>query len=110
MNRFKRRYVLLLVAGLAAAGCKKAAPPPDTSAAASDPEVVAMLAKADTVDGTEDKVVHRCASCRLGMDGSEKHALTVGEYEMYFCSAECKERFGKDVDKNILALVIEEGK
>ena len=105
---------------VAIVGCRKESGPADTPKLADAPklsdtpdpaqsaEVIAKLVKADLVDGTEDKVVHRCASCRLGMDGDEKNALTVGEYQMHFCSADCKDRFAKDPSANILALAIPE--
>ncbi len=80
----------------------------ETVKADENPEVIAMLAKADLVDGTEDHVVHRCANCALGMDGDEKNALTVGKYQMHFCSADCLDGFAKDPSANILALVIPE--
>jgi len=108
--------VVCVVGMVAFAGCKKnggsrqtEAPKSDTADAAQNPEVLAKLAKADALDGAEDHVVHRCASCRLGMDGDEKNALTVGEYTMHFCSPGCKERFGEDLTKNVLALAIPEG-
>ena len=85
------------------------ATPPVDAKAGENPEVTAMLAKADLVDGTEDHVVHRCANCALGMDGDEKNALTVGKYQMHFCSSDCKSEFGKDLTANTLALVIPEG-
>jgi len=76
------------------------------ASAGANPEVIAKLAKADLLDGTEDDVVHRCAGCRFGMDGDEKNAVTVGKYQMHFCSAGCRDRFAKDVTGNTLALVI----
>lgn len=54
-----------------------------------DPEV---MKKADLADGTEDHVVSQCGSCALGMEGSADHAVTVGDYEMHFCSASCELR------------------
>jgi hypothetical protein len=69
-------------------------------------EVKAKLAAADALDGTEDKVVVRCASCRLGMDGSKEHTVTVSGYTLYFCTDACKDRFAEDVTKSILALEI----
>jgi hypothetical protein len=67
-----------------------------------------ILAKADAVDGTEDKVVSRCAGCSLGMSGSEQHALKVGEYEMHFCSDGCKSGFSEDTEKAVMAMKIPE--
>ena len=71
-------------------------------------EVEAKLAKADLLDGTADKVVTRCASCALKMDGSEAHALKVLDYTLYFCSERCASTFGEDTTKSILALEIPE--
>ena len=71
--------------------------------------VEAKLAEADRLDGKSDKVVSKCASCALGMDGKSEHALEVSGYTLHFCSAECKTRFEKDTTKAILALTIPEG-
>ncbi len=117
--------IVCLIGVIALTGCRKdKAPAPsdtaetetaksdtatsETAKADENPEVIAMLAKADLVDGTEDHVVHRCASCALGMDGDEKNALTVGKYQMHFCSANCLDGFAKDPSANILALAIPE--
>lgn len=113
MIRTRISYTMLAAFILVAVGCRPetktpAAAPPDTSAAAANPQVLAKLAKADAYDGTVDKVVHHCAGCSLHMDGSEKHELTVGDYKMYFCSDRCLASFGKDAEKNILALAIPE--
>lgn len=72
----------------------------------NDPAVDAILAKADAVDGNVDKIVSKCASCSLGMDGSAAHALKVGSYKMHFCSADCKEGFSENTKESILALNI----
>ena len=68
------------------------------------PEMAEVLAKADALDGQSDKVVSLCASCALGMDGSEEHSLRVGEYTMYFCSDDCKQEFSKDISESILGM------
>ena len=108
--------IACLVGVVALAGCKKnggsretEAPKSDAADAAQNTEVLAKLAKADAFDGAEDHVVSKCASCRLGMDGDEANTLTVGDYQMHFCSPGCKERFSKDLTKNVLALAIPEG-
>ncbi len=54
------------------------------------------LDHADLQDGTADKVIHRCANCGLGMDGSADHASTVGEFTAHACSASCKAAFDAD--------------
>ncbi len=73
----------------------------DTKAA-----VEANLAEADALDGKTDKVVSKCASCALGMDGKSEHALEVSSYKLHFCSEDCKTGFKKDTTKAILALKI----
>ncbi len=69
-------------------------------------EVVAKLAKADELDGKVDKIVSKCANCRLGMAGSADNTLETHGYAMHFCKAGCKEKFESDPDKAILALEI----
>ena len=75
----------------------------DTKAA-----VEAKLAEAYEFDGKTDKVVSKCASCALGMDGKSEHALEVSGYTLHFCSEDCKTGFEKDTTKAILALKIPE--
>ncbi len=70
--------------------------------------VEAKLTEADEFDGKTDKVVSKCASCALGMDGKSEHALEVSGYKVHFCSEECKTGFEKDTTKAILALKIPE--
>ena len=103
-----------LVAALSAAliaGCakeEKSVETPKTEASkaeaakAEDPEVV--LAKADEFDGVADKIVSKCSSCGLGMDGKAEHAVSAHGYTLHFCSDGCKTGFSKDLDKSILAL------
>jgi hypothetical protein len=71
-------------------------------------EMQARLAMADEVDGTKDSIVERCAGCRLGMQGSAEHPLQVGDFEMHFCSADCRTRFAEDVEKSVLAMTTPE--
>ncbi len=40
------------------------------------------------------------------MEGSAEHAVAVGEYELHFCSAECKTHFTRDTDSSLLAMEI----
>lgn len=87
-----------------------AASQPDPSVAdvseevAATPEMTVVLARADAVDGQSDKVVSKCASCALGMDGSSDHTLHVGEYTMCFCSDHCKQAFSEDIPKSVMAM------
>ena len=47
-------------------------------ATAVDPvKVSAGLVAADLADGTEDKIVHKCAGCSLAMAGSPAHAIST---------------------------------
>ena len=54
------------------------------------------LAKADSMDGAEDKVVAKCGLCALHMDGDAAHAVTAGDYTLHMCSSACKESWEKD--------------
>ncbi len=71
-------------------------------------EVEAKLAKADALDGTADKVVTKCASCALGMDGSAEHSVKVLDYTMHFCTEGCAKTFAEDTTKSVLAMSIPE--
>ncbi len=66
--------------------------------------MVQVLAAADAADGSKDKVVAKCGGCKLGMDGSADHALKVKDYEMHFCSADCKSHFAENTEKAVMAL------
>jgi len=66
----------------------------------------AKLAKADLLDGKADKIVTRCASCALGMDGKAEHSLKALDYTMYFCTAGCAERFAKNMTESIEAMEV----
>jgi hypothetical protein len=98
--------------GVVVCGCKEESTSDSASAPAAKVElstadrlkVAAPLKVADAADGTTDKVIHRCAGCKLAMDGNAKHALTVGEYEMHFCSVDCTSRFSSDFVKQVMAI------
>lgn len=109
--------VLLGVGMLAILGCGQSGNPssgvaqpeastPAVSDVAVTPEMADLLAKADALDGQTDKIVSRCASCALGMDGSEEHSLRVGEYTMYFCKEDCQQAFDQDVAESVLAMKV----
>jgi len=123
MFRRSRNFAFLPLALLLAAavivGCSgdgssesagKTSESTEAPAAAKSPEapvtVEAKLAAADALDGKVDKIVVRCASCSLGMDGKAENALETAGYTMYFCSPGCKERFGKDLDTSLAAMKI----
>ncbi|MEZ6036172.1 MAG: hypothetical protein R3F29_01740 [Planctomycetota bacterium] len=82
------------------------APKPETPAA-PNPAVAAILAKADAVDGTTDKVVHKCAGCALHMDGKAEHAIAIEGYTMHFCKPACYDRFKADTAGEVLKLKID---
>lgn len=82
----------------------------EAKVAEADKEAVEVkLAAADLVDGKTDKIVTKCPSCALGMDGKSEHTLEVLGYKLYFCSEPCKTAFAKDLTKSILDLKIPEG-
>lgn len=62
---------------------------------------LAKLAEADKLDGSEDKVIHHCYSCALGMEGSDENTVSVGPYTAHFCSEACVDHFLTDPEKNI---------
>jgi YHS domain-containing protein len=100
-----RTLSTLLVAATLLAACGKSTTNPQVETARLTPaQAEAKLAAADLADGTRDKVVARCASCRLGMDGDAANASVHAGYELHFCSAECKQRFDADPDKIIAKL------
>jgi hypothetical protein len=78
----------------------------DKSVTASKPGTAALaaLAKADAADGKVDKVISKCLTCMLGMEGRPENAATYGKYTLHFCSTTCKEKFLKDQEKAVLAL------
>jgi hypothetical protein len=71
-------------------------------------EMEAILAVADRVDGEEDHVVAKCPTCAFAMDGSDEHALSVGGYELHFCSGHCQESFSEDLAGSVLAMAVPE--
>lgn len=109
-----------LACGCVLASCRKSERPSDTPAKtsdqksaavdlASDAEIVAKLAKADALDGTSDRMIMRCAGCRLRMDGSAEHQLKVAGFKMRFCSEACKTGFAENTAEKIRNLEIPEG-
>jgi hypothetical protein len=78
----------------------------DSSVKVTQPSAAALavLAKADAADGKVDKVVSKCLTCMLGMEGRPENAATYGEFALHFCSNTCKEAFLSDPEKVALAL------
>jgi hypothetical protein len=78
----------------------------DDSVNAAKPGAAALaaLAQADAADGKVDKVVSKCLTCMLGMEGKPENAATYGQYTLQFCSTSCKEAFLSDREKAVLAL------
>ncbi len=70
---------------------------------------MAKLAEADKADGTEDKVITKCYSCALGMDGDAENSATIGEYTAKFCSEACCKHFAEDADTLIAETEIPTG-
>ena len=66
----------------------------------------AKLSQADLLDGQTDKIVTRCASCALSMDGKSEHALKALDYTLHFCTEGCAKRFGENMTESILAMEI----
>ncbi len=106
--------VLVICAGvLACSGCKKEqeeasepAPASETAPVADvepvlptepDPidkvKVTAVLAKADALDGAEDKVVAKCLMCACRMAGSPEHTVEYAGYTLHMCSEHCQKFF-----------------
>lgn len=76
-----------------------------TTAAVLDPaQLETILATADMADGTADKVVSKCAGCKLGMDGKAEHAVLAHGYTLHFCSEACKARSEPDMNACISGL------
>ncbi len=102
---------------LAVAGCeggnKEASPPsgdPASTVATPQPSAagLAVLVKADAADGAADKVVSKCLTCNLGMEGSAEHVAMLGDYKLHLCSDECKTGFEAAPEKALLALKLPE--
>lgn len=83
-------------------------PAPEASAAPPSDEALTILAKADSFDGTEDKVVSQCLTCGLGMQGKAEFTSKFGDYELHLCSQHCKESFDAKPDESILTAKLPE--
>jgi len=105
MSGMTRSLCTLLVAASLLVACGKAQAPPQAAAPPlTAAQVETKLAAADLADGTADKVVSKCAACKLGMDGDAANASQHAGYTLHFCSAECKHRFDGDANKVLAKL------
>ncbi len=106
--------LLSLLLTCLAVGCGTARAPevPQKQGLAAPPSAAALatLAKADASDGNADKVISKCVTCRLGMDGSPEHSVDYGGYAVHLCSEECKKAFSEDPEKALQALSFPEEK
>ena len=97
----------LLVASLAmGCGTQKAPDARQKHALAEPPgaALLAILAKADAKDGSVDKVISKCVTCQLAMEGKREYSVTYGGYAVHLCSEECKKTFSRDPAKALQAL------
>jgi YHS domain-containing protein len=69
---------------------------------------VMVLAKADGMDGAEDMVVAKCPGCALAMEGNAEHAAQMGDYELHFCSEDCKNKFNESPVESLMAMQLPE--
>jgi hypothetical protein len=76
----------------------------DNSVNVPSAAALAALAKADAADGKVDKVVSKCLTCMLGMEGRSENAAAYGQFTLHFCSKSCKGAFLSDPEKAVLAL------
>jgi YHS domain-containing protein len=95
-------------------GCGTAKTPDATQkqglAAPPSAASLAILAKADASDGSVDKVVSRCVTCRLVMEGKPEYSVNYGGYAVHLCSEECKKAFSENPEKALQALTFPEEK
>ena len=95
----KNKLLLAIAPALLFVGCTTDAKPegatPESGGGISA-VLVEKLVAADKLDGTEDKVVHKCAGCSLGMNGKKEMAVEVEGFEMHFCKPACKQRYETD--------------
>jgi len=102
---------LLLLLGCDGAGSGGAGAPDEPASHAQAPasgaandEILTRMAQADAADGTTDKVIRKCVTCSLYMDGDAAHAATAHGYEVHLCSESCLERFERDPDRAVLSM------
>lgn len=99
---------LVIVALVGCEGKTPAEKPAEKASGTPTAAALTVLAKADAVDGTTDKVVGKCLTCSLGMDGKAEHAATYGEYTLHLCKDGCKKNFEADPEKALASVKIPE--
>jgi YHS domain-containing protein len=100
----RSHLAFLVAAGLVAACGGPLAPKQAEAVRLTPAQVASRLAAADLADGTQDKVVAKCAGCGLAMDGDPRYASAYAGYQLHFCSPECKQRFDAGPDKVLAKL------
>ena len=103
-------FLVLAVAGCEGGGTEAPSGEDPGPGAGPQPSAagLAVLVKADAADGAEDKVVSKCLTCNLGMEGSAEHVAMLGDYKLHLCSDECKAGFEAAPEKALLALKLPE--
>ncbi len=98
--------ILLLACFAMGCGTAKAPDAAQKKGLAAPPSAASLeiLAKADAKDGSVDKVVSKCVTCRLAMEGSPEYSVNYGGYAVHLCSEECKKAFSEDPEKALQAL------
>jgi YHS domain-containing protein len=97
-------FVSMLVMSTILMGCSGQEAPTAMDQTAPSAAALTALEMADSADGTSDKVVSKCPSCKLKMNGKAEHSATFGGYELHFCTDYCKESFEKDPEKALASL------
>jgi YHS domain-containing protein len=102
------RWSWILVACLLLIGACDRGAPGETQERSSvgdvGDEVLARMAEADAADGTVDKVIRKCVTCSLYMDGDAAYTATAHGYEVHLCSESCLDRFQRDPDRAVRSM------
>ncbi len=69
-------------------------------------EYAGKLAKADLADGKQDKIISKCVTCSLNMDGKKENSRKALDYTLYFCTPRCAEKFSEDMSGMLAGLKI----
>ncbi len=104
-----RFCLLCMLVAFSTAGCGNAGKPEESSdtpstVAAPSPAALDSLEKADAADGSADRVVSKCVTCKLHMEGKAEYSVSYGEYTVHLCSDYCKSSFVKEPEKALLNL------